>query len=409
MIKLFKQGSKISNTQMALFVLIELLLIFGKEFSKFHLLGPLYLYDFLFIVLGLFAVIGFYKKKKPVLLTPIFFLIGLSLVYIAYSLISKAGPINYIVRQYALFVYLGGAYVIFFSYVDDQKNKINVQFIILMGIVAFALQFGYHLFNLIFTDGYSNGLFSDFNYYSLLGIMALFVFEAFVLVYLQKWWKWVIIAFMLFLSLTLGHHSSVILATLMVLGSYFFIRSKRLIQITLAVGAVGGILLLYFFVPAYFQDHNSLWRLIYWKYAFKDVVVNYYGILGHGFGVKYVNQEVMDALRTMIDSPWFEVRPEEQYITPMHNSFLTIGFHVGLVFVLLIFVPLKNAFGYFFNRANHLQTRSKDFLILGLIGVIVWTNFHVVLELPHSSAFFWLIYFTTIYTFNFENEFDTES
>lgn len=207
MIKLLKSGSNISNTQMALFVMIELLLLFGKEFSKFHLLGPLYLYDLLFIILGGFALVGFYKKKKPVLLYSIFFLIGLSLVYIAYSLISQAGPINYIVRQYALFVYLGVTYVIFFSYVDDRKNKVNVQFIIVVGIAAFALQLGYHLFNLIFTSGYTSGLLSDFNYYSLLGIMALFVFEAFVLVYIQKWWKWIIVALMLFLSLTMGHHS----------------------------------------------------------------------------------------------------------------------------------------------------------------------------------------------------------
>ena len=88
-------------------MLIELL-VFGKVLSKLLLIGPLYLYDFLFIVLSGFAIVGFYKKKKPVLLYSIFYLIGLSLIYVVYSLVTEAGPINYIIRQYSLFVYLGG-------------------------------------------------------------------------------------------------------------------------------------------------------------------------------------------------------------------------------------------------------------------------------------------------------------
>ncbi len=406
MVKLKKifSAAPLGRTQMMLFILIELLLLFGKEFSKFHVIGSFYLYDILFLLLAGGSAIAFFRKRQPLIVWPILLILSVSVLYLVYSWFSDAGPLNYIIRQYGMFVYLGGMYLIFFSFINKGFNEFNIRFIAVMGIGAFILQIGYHLYNFVITPSFSSGFFSDFNYYSLLQVMAMFVFEAYALVYIKKWWKWALIAVVLFLSLTMGHHSSVILATLAVLGGYFFMRTNTIVKIALSIGAVAGLFALYNFVPEYFQDHNSLWRLIYWKYALKDIILTNYGLIGHGFGVKYVNQEVMDALRTMIQSPWFEVRPEEQYVTPMHNSFITIGFHIGLVFVFLLIVPVQKAFAYFFNRKSKEISSKKDFMVLALLGVIVWTNFHVVLELPHSSSFFWLIYFSTVYLFNFEKK-----
>ena len=102
-------------------------------------------------------------------------------------------------------------------------------------------------------------------------------------------------------------------------------------------------------------------------------------------------------MKEQINSLWFEVRPEEQYLTPMHNSFLTIAYHIGFLPMLMIFIPLIPVFVYPFKRKN--PTKEKDFLTLAVIAAIGWSSFHVVLELPHSSAFIWLIYFTTVYQF----------
>ena len=398
--KLFSPAP-LGHIQMFLFILIELLLIFGKEFSKFHVAGPFYLYDTLFILLSLVAGIIFLRRPDKIWIGPFLLILGLSVIYVGYSFAVSAGPVNYIIRQYALFVYMGGMYLLFFSYISPKANEYNIKFIILMGMAAFILQIGYHIYNLLFKEGFLDGFFSQFNYYTLLGIMALFVFEAYLLVYIRKWWKWVLLLMIFFLTLTMGHHSSVILATLMVFGCYLFLHSRTSIKWVLGMAAITVPVALYYLVPSHFQDHNALWRLIYWKYAMKDILLNYYGLIGHGFGLKYVTQEAMEALRNVIDSPWFEVRPEEQYITPMHNSFITIGYHIGFVFVFLLLIPLKKMFVYFFNRKNQVVSLQKDFIVLALTGVFVWTNFHVVLELPHSSAFFWLIYFTTIYLFNF--------
>ncbi len=398
--KLFSPAP-LGHIQMFLFILIELLLIFGKEFSKFHVAGPFYLYDSLFILLSLAAGILFFRRPDKTWNWPILLILGLSVIYAGYSFSVSLGPVNYLIRQYALFVYMGGMYLLFFSYISPKANEYNIKFIILMGIAAFFLQIGYHIYNLIFKEGFMGGFFSQFNYYTLLGIMALFVFEAWLLVYVNKWWKWLVLLLIFFLTLTLGHHSSVILATLMVFGCYLFLHSGTFIKLVLGIAAIAVPVALYYLVPSYFQDVNALWRLIYWKYAMKDIILNNYGVIGHGFGQKYITQEAMDALRNMIASPWFEARPEEQYITPMHNSFITIGYHIGFVFVFLLLIPLRKMFVYFFNRRNREPSSQKDFIVLSLMGVFVWTNFHVVLELPHSSAFFWLIYFTAIYLFNF--------
>jgi len=49
--------------QMFLFILIELLLIFGKQFSKFHLVWQLHLYDaLLFILAGGAAIVFIFRK-----------------------------------------------------------------------------------------------------------------------------------------------------------------------------------------------------------------------------------------------------------------------------------------------------------------------------------------------------------
>jgi len=400
---LFKPSS-FGIIQMSTFILVELLLIFGKQFSKFHLFGPFHLADTCLLILAFFACISFLMRQKIILVKPVIALIAISLLYLSYSYFAELGPLNYLIRQFALFVYLICLYLIFFSYADDNTNRYNVNFLILVGVVAAALQIGYHFYNLLAQSHYPSKLFVQFNYFSLLGFMAIFLFEATVLVYLKRWWKWPLAAAVLLLLFTMGHHSSALLTFLAVAGAYSFLRSNWSLKIPLIMATVIVPILLFKFVPSYFQDHNSMWRLIYWKYSLKDIFLNYYGVLGHGFGVKYVNQEILDALRNQINSPWMDVRPEEQYLSPMHNSFITIAFHVGFVFLIFLVLPLRNALKYMIDRGKNNPTLSKDFLIISLIGVSVWSCFHVVLELPHSSSFFWLIYFSTIYVFNYSSE-----
>ncbi|MTI38029.1 hypothetical protein E1140_00855 [Fulvivirga lutimaris] len=265
--------------------------------------------------------------------------------------------------------------------------------------MAVVSQIGFHIYNFAFKENYSNRLFDDFNYFSEMGFMALFLFEVFLLVYLKKWWKWVVLLSFLLLITTLGHQGSSIVLFFTILGTYIFFHLEKFKKAVISGVTILGIFALIFFLPSQFLDDNTLWRLLYWKITLKDIFIDYYGVLGHGFGVKFTTPEILEAMRTQLNSPWFEVRPEEEYLTPMHNSFITIAYHLGFAFMLLIFLPLKNMFLYLINRANFNPTRERDFLALALLGLIMWSSFHVVLELPHSSALFWLVYFSTIYEF----------
>lgn len=399
MVKKWLDPRPLGYVQMFLFILIELLLIFGKEFSKFHLFWQFHLYDTLLFTLTVVSAVIFLKRKDRTWNIPIIVILAVSVVYLFYSYVAEFGPLNYLIRQYAMFLYLGCCMVIFYSFVDNNSNKFNIRFIALIGISAFLIQVLYHVYNSIFAPGFWEIIFSEFNYWTKMVFISLFVFEAFILAYLKKWWKWPLLLFIFFISITLGNHSSAIITVLTVFGTWIFFQSKLPVKIILGVSAIFGLIALFYFIPEYFQDKNSLWRLLYWKATLKDVIVNYYGILGHGFGVNYTTPELLEAMGSKIDSHWMVLRPEEQYVTPMHNSFLTFAFHIGLIFLVVLLIPHKRTIAYLFNREGNDPEPKKDFLILSLIGVFCYSCFNVVLELPHVSAFVWLIYFTTSYHF----------
>ena len=389
---------RIHPIQMCLFILIELLLVFGKEFSKFHVAGPLYLYDLLLALTASPAIILLFRKKEKFIIWPLLALIALSLIYLAYSFLAKIGPLNYMIRHYALFGYLILVYLIFNSFANEETNEMNIQFIILLGILAFVGQLLFHIYNAVATSGYIEILFVDFNYLSLMVFPGLFIFQAYLLVLVRNRLKWLLLAIVWLFSFTMGHHSSTILCTLIVFSAYLILKSGVKTRRYL-IPAFGVLIASSFFLIPQFLDTNSMWRYIYWKYTLKDIIENYFLIFGHGFGAKFSNPEVLEALKEQLNSPWMEVRPEEQYLSPMHNSFITMGFHIGFIPSMLVFVPLIRPFKYFFVRSSDHNSPQKDFLSVSLLSLLFWCSFHVMLELPHSSALFWLMYFTTIYHF----------
>lgn len=392
---------------MCLFILLELLLIFDKSFSKFHLYGPFHLFDVLLLLLTVISGLNIIKRRPQLHFVPILLLVAIAVLYAVYSLYVLHSPLNYTVRQFAVIVYIVCTYLIFSSYTNSTTNGFNIRFIILIAIAASVLQIGYHLIKLLTDTSFIENLFDSFNHVSELGFMALLVLEVLLLVYMKQWWKYALLLFLFLLMLTLGHQGSIVILYFFILGLYLFLRvNKGLKTALLAAGAL-GLGSLFYLLPEYFADHNTMWRVLYWQETIHEVMITKFGILGHGFGIVYTSPEILELMKDQINSPMFEFRPEEQYLSPMHNSFLTIAYHIGFVVMLLIFVPLKNVFAYLFNRKDHQPTVIKDFLVLSLFAVIGWSSFHVVLELPHSSVFFWLIYFTTLYHFNVENKVTT--
>ncbi len=388
---------------MMLFVLIELLLIFGRQFAKFHVYGPVHLYDLLFLLLSFWAAkVVFQNRQKISLSWPIVALIGFGVAYVVYSYLAGVGPTHYIIRHFAIFVYLIGGYIIFLAFASENSTETTRRFIVLVGIMAVVGQIITHFYNYITIEDYP--LFGRFNYLSYMAVLGIMSFSAYNLVYQKRLvYKITFVVLSLFLSLTLGH-ASAFLATAATIFIYIVIRTKpvyKLIGILVFTGFIVG---LYMYWPQ-FTDHNASWRIIYWKETLEQAIFDNYALIGNGFGVPLVSEESVQVLNEAIGSKEFINKPEERYLSPMHNSFITIIFHIGLVPSLLLFLPLLQPLKYILWKGNKESYNSeKDFLILVLVGCMVWASFNVVLELPHVTAFFWLVYFSVIHVFEAENK-----
>ncbi len=382
--------------QMGFFILIELLLIFGGTFSKFNLYGPFYLYDTALFILGLISAFYFVKQTNKEWNWPVLVLLILSFLYLLYSFFITHNPTNYIIRQYALFIYLGIVWLIFSSFVNDNYQKYNVRFIVIIAIASVALQIGHIMYLSVFTDGFS--LFTSMNYFSKMSLVGTIVAGAYVMVFIKTpLYKWLLAMAYIALTTTLGH-SSAFLAAFAIVVTYVILQLPNRVKIAGAI-IMGLSILAFFLLLPQFSDKNAEWRLVFWKHSLIDIIKNYYSILGHGFGVPYPTQATLDALRENLNSPWFEVRPEEMYTSPMHNSFITLAFHIGLLPSLLVFFPLLKPFKKTILTNSNLRNPHADFLILSWVGLAVWSSFNVVLELPHTSAYIWLVYFSLIYQF----------
>jgi hypothetical protein len=97
-----------------------------------------------------------------------------------------------------------------------------------------------------------------------------------------------------------------------------------------------------------------------------------------------------------------EFYPMARYLVPPHNSVLTILFHVGFLPGLLFFVPLAGYSRQLLLRARSLEP-ADNFLLYALAGCFIWICFNVILELPHSATYFWLVFFTAAYAFKRES------
>jgi hypothetical protein len=254
------------------------------------------------------------------------------------------------------------------------------------------------IYGYLFIHGFSLFGEGDYNYFSPLAVFGIITYSAMVLAYEENlWWKYIRYILVLFLSTTLGH-SSAFLSVFVVLLIYFFTRITPLQRI-MALGIVVGAIVVLKALPE-FRDVNASWRLYYWQHIMNNVVRQHYMVLGNGFGKPYMTYDYAVYLNEVLHSPNMmdEFYPMARYLVPPHNSILTIFFHVGLLPGLLVFVPLRE-----YGRQLLLRVRSSEpydnFLLYALAGCFTWICFNVILELPHSATYFWLVFFTAAYVF----------
>ena len=383
------------DTLIVLFFLT--LLFFGKAFSKFQIVGPIYLHDAVLILITLLAL---NRGRMVFRFKAIFFLLLIAVAYLTISLLFFRLPAALLLiafRQFNLFVYLGCSYLIFNCCIRSETDLSKPLYLIrLISRLSVWLQVSLMIYGWLFVPGFSLFGESDYNYFSPLAVFGIITYSAMVLAYEKSAWiKAGKFTAVLLLSTTLGH-SSAFFAVFMVLMIYFFIRITPL-QRFIALGICIGAVLLLEFLPE-FRDVNASWRLYYWQHVMDNLVHDRHFILGNGFGHAFMTYDYAQYLNTALHSPNMtdELYPMARYLVPPHNSVLTIMFHVGLIPGLLLFIPL----GPFFRQVL-LRTRSSDpsinFLVYALTGCFIWIFFNVILELPHSATYFWLVYFTAAY------------
>ena len=387
--------------QMGVFILIELLLIFDREFAKFHLFSFFHLYDFLLLLTGVIAVVLIVLKKRFHFHWPLLAFLGVSVLYLVYSYFANIGPLNYIVRHYALFMYLALFYVIYQSYIDKTTHQVNIKFMVLIAAMSLLFQLGYFVYKAFYTENFS--LLGEFNYYSPMVVVGLIMFSAYTLSFPVSWKKKGLLYLLSMLILIPLGHASAFLAGFIMFFVYMGLQFKPALKLQVLFSFVLLLVAFRVFVPA-FSDTNSSWRIKYWAFILDKHLTEQYGLWGSGFGVPYANDELAQLMVDDLKQSTFDYQPEERYLSPPHNSFLTIMFHIGFLPLLLIFVPLKKPLTYMVGQHDVNRPPVKDFLLLGFVGLTVWASFNVVLELPHNSAFYWLVFFSLVYEFDRKEE-----
>jgi hypothetical protein len=371
-----------------LFLIITGLLLFGMGFSKFQVLGSLYLHDLLLLLLTLGSLLHFKRYFRFPYLLPIVFL---SFFYLGYSLFACPQNVGFILRQFAFFLYFTCSYLIFNKVAEHTPIESFIKFIIWIAKVSVVLQLGFHAYH--FSQGNFN-LLDDYNYFSPLTVMGIVVFAAYILVYYKDGFnKYLLFGFTLALSLTLGH-SSAFLAVFVLFFVLLLIRVNRTAKIIILSSTVLAMVALVIFIPQ-FTDVNSIWRLKYWAYALNIVFMENFGVLGQGFHHPYASQAFGYELYNQLNSALFidKVQPDMRYLSPFHNSFISLFFHIGFLPGLLLFVPYLKIVKYVRHRDRYYD-KDAEFLILALTGISVWVSLNVILELPHAALFVWLVYFT---------------
>lgn len=386
----------IRQYESAIFIfLIIALLLFDRKFSKMAVIEPIFVHDFLLMIATVFAL---HKTTVKFKFPPLLLLIIISLLYLLLSILFfnlKGAYFILIFRQYFLFFYLSCSYIIANKVFRKKENIIYaISFIKKLAKISLILQLLYFTYLYITIPNYTP--LKGFSYLSAVGVMGIIIYGGYVLVYYKNFKRIALLFFTLLTSAMLGHSSSFFAVFSIVLVYFYISFSPRIRFITL--GLLGVIMLLLLQLPQ-FTDDNANWRLMYWGHTLDMAIFNNGLILGNGFGRPYMTLEFAQTLADKINSKFMLTginNEYERWVTPPHNSFLTMIHHLGIAPILLFFMPLKKFFNQIFFK-NKSDDSEELFLFLSLFGLMTWASFNVILEVPHSAICFWLIYFTYIF------------
>lgn len=366
------------------------LIVFGKAYSKFQILSlglntghGLFAHDMLLLIIATLCLVQFRWRKSRLFFVE--FVIVISLIYLAYSfIIAEANNYFYVIRQYSIFGYMAIVYIITKHFFEEGVLKNTPKIILFLGFSSILIQLIYSI-NLYLLDSLD---FNQRNAYSPMIKMGIIFFSVYVVTSskINTIYKAPLFVFCFLISLTIGH-DSVYLSMVLSASIYIFIISSKKLKFLISF-----VLIVLFFItmnhiPS-FTDVNANWRLIFWEDMAKRITDNYF-FIGEGFGVNLVSEETLIALNNLMSHHGYNASlvGEERFTNGPHNSFLSIAFHNGLISLLTLFSPL-------FYYAFKLWPLKKNlFIMLVFLGISVLSFFNVILELPHTSSVYWLVFF----------------
>lgn len=380
----------------SIFIIIVIaLFLFDRGFSKLPLKGPLYVHDFLLILATMVALV---RTKLTFKFPSIFLLCLISIIYLVKSIFffDLGGDyFIYLFRQFFLFFYLICCYIIA-NKVFEKPENIDKAIVIIKKIAFWSIVFQLVYFAYLYATVPNYSPLTSFSYYSSVVVMGVLTYGAYALVFFKGSKRVLVFLMALIISGLLGHASSFFALFVMLLIHFYISFTPKVRFIT--AGVLFVILLLLFQLPQ-FNDNNATWRIIYWSQVVHRAVVDNFMIFGDGFGKPYMSLEDAKVFTRQINSSFMETGVNykyERWVTPPHNSFLTIIHHIGVVPLLLLFLPIKGLFSQIFIESRSMD-KDRLFLFFTLWGLIIWVFFNVILELPHSAIYFWFIYFTYIF------------
>jgi O-antigen ligase len=194
------------------------------------------------------------------------------------------------------------------------------------------------------------------------------------------------------MSFSVGHDSTY-LSLALIYFAYLFIKSSKKHKIILSSFLLVVVIAVFVFIPS-FTDVNVQWRLMFWKDSLLKMANNYF-IFGDGFGIQYASDETISKLNELYPETLHSPRiiGNEKYFSAPHNSFLSMSIHIGILSLIFLFYPIKRLFC----NKSFIMDEEILFLSLSLLGIAVFSFFNVILELPHASSIFWIVFFALIF------------
>lgn len=367
------------------------LLLGGKAFSKLNIGGLVYAHDMLLFLPMPFLIyhLKFYKSLiKNYLFTFI------SIIYLVFSFFNSSAPIEILLRQFMLFAYFSATLFYYNYFKQNQKFHYELKtFLNEFGILSLVIHVTFLAYSFfIMQDDFFEP--DSYHYYSPISIIGVLIFGLNSLTLQQSNLKKIIIIISVSFLLSLTGHSSAFLSYLAGIFIFYYSTIPKIFKIFAFIAFICLLLWIIITVKS-FTDVNAMWRLFYWGLTAKRIFIDNFGIFGMGFGVPYADENTAFFLEVLQGYTTNLQDETEKYLSPMHNSFLTIAFNLGGIIALyFIIFPIIRAIKNILKKGKVPIDHKKNVLVLASFSV--WSSLNVVLELPHSAILFWLVFFSVI-------------